>query len=338
MPIDVNIQAGYPTGSVGTEQGSVTVAIILAWDLVPGKLAELFPSPSAAGPGANKLDPIFGFYRCQTVEFKPIGAEPDVTKGGAPFVSPYDATFTLPYYELALLTITYSSVQVEFPNQSSDTPDTSDGSIEILGLTHQLSSGGEVITLDESSLFWSDYTSAKGTSVTSHKVIPTLEHNIKWKRVLSPPWEAMRTLIGKVNDMDLGPFQTGTMLEETLLYVGFSASPDITADGTRVWEIDFKFSERRVDELAKATIGGSVVADGITGYTTTYGGWNHFWKQEEDKVMNGATPPAAVDNPVTSGFRRLHSRKPANAAAALVYLGDTAIFKKGSLETFFVQV
>ena len=337
MPVSVDIIAGYPVGNIGPEQGSVTVAVKLPWDEVGNKLAELFPSPSTSGPGANKLDPLFGLYRCQSAEFKPIGAEPDVTGDGTPFTSPYDATFTLPYYSLALLTITYSSVQVEFPNQSSDSPDTPDGSTEVLGLVHQLSSGGEVITLDDASLYWSDYTSVKGTKVSAHKVVPTIEHNIQWKRVLSPPWEAMRTLIGKVNDKDLGPFQTGTMLVETLLYLGFTATPDITADGTRVWDIGYRFSERRVDELTKAAIGGTITADGIAGYESQYGGWNHFWDHEEEKVIDPATKQA-VANPKTSGFRRLHSRKPENAAGALVYGADTAIFKKGSLEDLFVQV
>ena len=325
MVVAVDVQAGYPTGNIGAEQGTVTVAVKIPWADVANKLGELFPSPSTAGPGANKLDPVFGFYRCQSVEFKPIGAEPNTEGGGVSFTSPYDATFTLPYYEFAWLTITYSSVQVEFPNASGDTPDTPDGSTDVLGLTHQLSTGGETITLENESLYWSDTKPVTGTSVSAHKIVATTEHNIQW------------SLVGKVNDMDLGPFQTGTMVEETLLYVGFTATPDITADGTRVWDIGYKFSERRVDELTKAAPGGAITADGVTGHLTAYGGWNHFWKQETPEEADPAG--GVVANTKTSGFRRLHaSEPPTPPGTPLVYQEDVAIFKKGSLETLFVQV
>jgi hypothetical protein len=339
MAVAVDIQAGYPRGSIGPEQGSITVRGKVAWSDVGNKLNELFPGATTSSPGASALDPLLGLYRCQSCEFEPVASDPDVKAGGTPFFSPYDADFKLPFYDLAWLTITYSSVQVEFPNAANGdgggAPDRPNGSSDLLGLVHQLSSAGEVITLDQSSLMWSDGVSPSGTSVTAHKIIPTIEHNIQWKRVLSPPWEAMRTLLGKVNNMDLGPFQTGTMLEETLLYLGFTASPDIKADGTRVWDIGYKFSERRIDDLTKASEGGAVTPDGITGYTSQYGGWNHFYKQEEDEVAAGA-------NAKTSGFRRLHARTPAAFAPAdpnyYDYVDDAAVFKKGALETLFVQV
>jgi len=334
MAIAVNVQAGYPIGNISAEQATVTVRGQIAWSDLTAKLAELFPLPTTSGPGANKLDPLFGFFRCQSCEFLPVGADPTVVGGGATSVSAYDADFELPNYEFAWLNIVYSSVQVEFPNEGS-TSDKPDGVTPVPGLLHQLNAGGEVVTLDQNSLVWSDEISVNGTNVSAHKVVPTIEHSVTWKRVSSPPWEAMRTLIGKVNDMDLGPFQTGTMTEETLLYLGFSASPDISASGVVVWDIVFRFSERRVDELTKASIGGANTADGVTGHESEYGGWNHFWKQEEEKVTDDVTGDA-VDNPKTSGFRRLHSRKP--AAAPLTYNESTAIFVKGSLETLFVQV
>jgi hypothetical protein len=335
MAVAVDIQAGYPRGSIGPEQGSITVRGKVAWSDVGNKLNELFPGATTSSPGASALDPLLGLYRCQSCEFEPVASDPDVKAGGTPFVSPYDADFILPFYEFAWLTITYSSVQVEFPNTSSDSPDKPNGVDDVTGLVHQISAGGEVVTLDQSSLKWSDGESVKGTNISSHKVIPTIEHSIQWKRVLSPPWVAMRSLIGKVNNMDLGPFQTGTIIEETLLYLGFTASPDISADGTRLWDISYKFSERRVDELTKAAIGGAVTPDGVDGYTSQYGGWNHFYKQEEDEVALGA-------NAKTSGFRRLHARTPDAFAPAppnyYSYVDDAAIFKKGALETLFIQV
>jgi hypothetical protein len=249
---------------------------------------------------------------------------------GTPAASLFDGDFTMPAYEYAWLTITYSSLQVEFPNESSDSPDTPDGTTEVPGITHQISSGGEVITLANDSLSWSDGTSAKGTNVTASKVVTTLEHNITWRRVLNPPWQDMRELVGKVNDDDLGPFQTGTMFEETLLYLGFTAVPDIMSDGTRVWEIGYRFSERRVDELTRLTRGGAIVADGVDGHAQEFGGWNHFYKQEEPEDQAGA-------NTKTSGFRRLHSVNPDGVDDPLVYKAETAIFRKADLTALFVQ-
>tara|TARA_R110002096_G_scaffold66682_6_gene162287 strand:+ start:8549 stop:9538 length:990 start_codon:yes stop_codon:yes gene_type:complete len=329
MAIAVDVQAGSPYGNINAESGSITVVGKISWANLGGKLAELFPSSTTGGLGANPYDPLFGIYRCQSVEFKPIGADPKVNYG-TPAVSSHDSDFTMPVYEYAWLTITYSSQQVEFPNASGDTPDTPDGSTQVVGLQHQLTSGGEIITLDDSSLVWSDTKSVKGTNVSATKVVATIEHNVTWNRVLSPPWASMRELIGKVNDANLGPFQTGTMYVETLLYLGFTATPDITADGVRVWNIGYRFSERRVDELTKDAEGGTVTADGVAGYESQFGGWNHFYKQEDEKDAFGNLT-------ATSGFKRLHTRRPL-IGGYLTYNEDTAVHKKADLTALFVQV
>lgn len=334
MAIAVDVQAGSPYGNINAEQGTITVVGKIPWTSLGSKLGELFPDSLSTGVGANPVDPLFGIYRCQSCEFRPMGAEPLVNQGGTPAASTFDSDFTMPKYEFAWLTITYSSLQVEFPNESSDSPDTPDGTTEVPGLVHQLSSGGEVITLDDSTLYWSDGTSAQGTNVTASKVVTTIEHNVTWRRVLSPPWQDMRELVGKVNDDDLGPFQTGTMFEETLLYLGFTATPDIMSDGTRVWEIGYRFSERRVDELCRDAPGGNIIADGVDGHAQEFGGWNHFYKQEASEDKDG-------DNLKTSGFRRLHATDP-NAGTGtggdpLVYDAETAIFRKADLTALFVQ-
>ena len=333
MPVAFDIMAGYPVGRIDAEGGTVTVKGTVPWSDVGNKLDELFPASTTSGIGANAIDPLFGLYRCQSCEFEPLGSNGAKVNYGTPFNSPYDATFKLPIYELAVLTAVYSSVQVEFPNASSGdgggAPDTPDGSTEVTGLIHQLTSGGETIKLQDSSLYWSDDLSAKESGLTCVKIIPTIEHNVTWKRVISPPWESMRTLIGKVNNVDLGPFQTGTMLEETLMYLGFTATPDITPDGQRVWEIGYRFSERRIDELSKSAVGGSKVADGINVSNPNTGGWNHFYKQEEPDKAGGA-------NTKTSGFRRLHATKP--VSSPLLYNADTAIHQKADLTALFVQV
>tara|TARA_R110000824_G_scaffold292356_1_gene480764 strand:+ start:149 stop:1144 length:996 start_codon:yes stop_codon:yes gene_type:complete len=331
MAFAVDIQAGSPYGNINAEQGTITVVGKILWTNLGNKLNELFPSSTSAGVGANPVDPLFGIYRCQSCEFRPIGENPNVVYG-SPAASVFDADFTMPAYEFAWLTITYSSLQVEFPNVTGDNPDTPDGTTEVTGLTHQLSSGGEVITLANDSLYWSDGVCAKGTNVTASKVIVTVEHNVTWRRVLTPPWADMRSLVGKVNNADLGPLQTGTMIEETLLYLGFTAVPDIMSDGTRVWEIGYRFSERRVDELTKLIRGiGGVVLDGVTGHEGEFGGWNHFYKQEESKDKDGNV------NTKTSGFRRLHSVEPAGGGNPLVYAEKTAIFRKADLSALFVQ-
>lgn len=331
MAIAVDVQAGSPYGNINAEQGTITVVGKVAWSNLGGKLTELFPDSTAAGVGANPVDPLFGIYRCQSCEFRPMGGDGAlVNQAGTPVASTHDADFVMPLYEFAWLTITYSSLQVEFPNESSDSPDTPDGTTEVPGLVHQLSSGGEVITLANDSLWWSDDTSAKGTNITASKVVTTIEHNVTWRRVLTPPWQDMRELVGKINDDDLGPFQTGTMFEETLLYLGFTATPDIMSDGTRVWEIGYRFSERRVDELTRETRGGAIVADGVDGHEQEFGGWNHFYKQEEPETVAGA-------NTKTSGFRRLHAVEPDAGDDPLAYNEETAIFRKADLTALFVQ-
>jgi len=343
--VAVNVHAGYPTGNINAEQGSITVVGDIAWADLTAKLNELFPASLTSGIGQNPLDPQFGIYRCQSCEYRPFPNDAPPVISDIP--STFDATFAkMPVYEKALLTINYSSAQVQFPNSASDTPDKPDGSTEVTGLSHQISSGGEVITLEHSSLVWSHGKNVEGTNVSASKVVPTLEHSITWNRVLSPNWDKLRDLIGKVNNTDLGPFQTGTMYNETLLYLGYQASPDITADGTRVWNLSLRFSERRVTELCKESVGGAVIADGITGYEGVYGGWNHFYIQEpEFKITDVAVPPVPaggkVPNPLTSGFRRLHSKLPGArgpGVAFLAYVEDAAIYKKADLTLIFVQV
>lgn len=130
-------------------------------------------------------------------------------------------------------------------------------------LTHEWNSGGEYLPLPKRNLFYAIDGSPVGKDATFAQFIPTIEHNITWPRVESPPFAAIRAAMGTANSAAI-TFITGDIAFETLLFTGAQLSRDFMSDGTGAWRIQYKFAERNVVALDQ---------DGP-------GGWNHFYRSK----------------------------------------------------------
>lgn len=158
-------------------------------------------------------------------------------------------------------------------------------------LTHQWSAGGEAFTVEQGSLCWDRLpefivdlqvpgsflvhnttdgadrvigVKAAQREVQNPKlIVPHIEHQVTWHRVIRPPYAAIRRCLGKVNDDEID-FRTGKIPKECLLLVGVNIVRNVMVDGNYSIEIVYRFSERRVKALDQA-------AD-------EPGGWNHYYR------------------------------------------------------------
>lgn len=340
MAVTRQIQTNL-SGSVTPTTGQVKISEVIDWTDVPARLAEIFGPTTGTGIVATELDPLFGLWRAQNVEFKPLrNQKMSDTVAGASAGDPI-----MPVFTEAELNITYSSIEQESPTSQDEADQDGEGD-PVPFLTHSWSIGGDFITMDDTSMYWSLGASAKGTGIAANKIIPSIEHSINWKRVLNPPFGEIRNSLGKVNSKNM-TFSTGLIYPECLLFNGAEMSRDIMSDGTRAWDVTYRFSERRVDAIPRlVTIvpasgsGGlytSYDGSGPTKYTPPppqspevipsniqpfmggrYGGWNHFYKKDETPGMYRLHQSMIISNP--------H-----------LYHEDQAIYKKYDLLKLFEQ-
>lgn len=347
-------------GNISTTSGTITIKEQIAWTDLAERLGEIFGPSLSTGIVATELDPALAIYRAQSAEFESFtnnvtstvpgaSAEDGITDGGG-----------FPVFEYAHLTIQYSSLEQQSPSDQNEADQDGDGD-PVPFLTHSWSIGGDFITLDNAKMFWSSGTSAEATGIAANKIIPTIEHSINWKRVLNPPFDEIRNCLGKVNEKKM-TFATGTIYPECLLFNGAEMSRDIMSDGTRAWDVTYRFSERRVDaglipKALSSTLGsydgvgpqggmsdeerdaaGVIVtameSSSPTELSTTpgqYGGWNHFYNKNPIVVGTGAS--AVTTHP--AGMYRLHTSLPAQYP--FLFQQSLAVYKKYDLLKLFEQ-
>ena len=153
-------------------------------------------------------------------------------------------------------------------------------------LQHDWDVGGEFIVPKGLKLKWnSDSVPVQGDSRGSI-FIPTTEMSITWPRLVSPPFAAIRSVSGYVNNASM-TFDTGTATPETLLFLGAKVGRDFLSDGSLAWKFSYKFSERRVPAADASSFGSSI------------GGWNHQWREDKAgfyKVTSSNGPPYPLGN------------------------------------------
>jgi hypothetical protein len=351
MTVTRNILSPGISGEINSAGGSFEVVEQIPWaDTIP-RLREIFPLSTSSAIGLPEIDPFFGIYRASSVKMRAQGQEPKQIGKNIGF----SAGVKIPVYDHNIFTITYSSIE----NSYSDGEDRSNDPVPFL--SHSWSAGGEVITMENADMTWTGGDKARAHAAASNAnfIVPTIEHSITWHRVMSPPFAAIRTAMGKVNEntMDL---DTGVNIwPETLLFLGAELSRDFLTDGSRVWQVVYKFSERRVETGRKSSRVGlspaSKNSDGVGLYisggqryspspgvgstdedsnlplvTSTIGGWNHFFRQNSGATSSTYAP----------GFYRLHLTGSFNMPARNTnYFQDSfAVFKKANLELLFTQV
>lgn len=109
-------------------------------------------------------------------------------------------------------------------------------------ISHELSFGGEVITLPNHGIYFAGDDPGKGVhGVNAGIILPTVEHRIKLKRVTTPPFDSIRAAIGKIGG-GMGA------VSGTVMFLGCEAHDARDGKtGQTIWDLTYHFSERSVD-------------------------------------------------------------------------------------------
>lgn len=302
MPVTKEYLHPTPSGSVTPSGGEFTVKERIAWVDIDARLEELFPSNDSSNLYTTEVDPFTGRFYASRAEF---GPQTDLMTNPA---LPADA---LPTYENCILTITYSldKTQRESTNDWQNAAPFPDPQQL---LTHTLSIGGEFINFGtEARLEWLTIDTTpyidvvdSPTGIEAGFPVVQTEHQIKWNRVVSPPWDAIQNCMGKVNhDNFTSVTRMNGLPRDTLLFLGAEASREIMTNGARAWELTYRFSERYIvdfNTVAKtshvkkyewpwpAITNPLLVIDNriyqspaFTTYIGQYAGWNHYYNDQK---------------------------------------------------------
>lgn len=267
----------------------------MPWEQVDDFLALIFPSPYISGtriiipPARIYPDKLWMVAKSTDIEpFDPMSPSglfqaPNYYPGGAK------------------VTVNYETPEFDQSNPTNDGPA---GNDTVTFVTYKVSVGGEFLTYPSNSLRWdqpSDTTLVDspgaplsprylsvGDDTQAAVIIPLLEHTLTWTQVAFPPWRAIRTCLGKVNAYNF----CGTP-PETLLFMGCEASRDVTNQGIRCWNLEYKFAEKNQNPYN----------------LNDPQGWNHFLRPDglsaglfmrmRKRLMGGFTTlrrPAAIGN------------------------------------------
>lgn len=259
-----NELAGSPVRDITPVGQRAQRMAIIEQSLLDDLITYLFPLGDfgRAYPGNAAL-------RASNMHVEPWGGE--ASKIASPIASNLDVD-AINTYAYLKVTVDYETIQA----------DISQGDDPQLLLNHRWSIGGEFLTVEAKGLEWSDE-GLVDDDVKAGILIPTIEHQITWMRVERPPFTAMRDRLGCVNSANQN-FQTGTILPETLLFLGAELHRDILTSGALAWQVGYHFSERRVamaTDLAPGDHGNKV--GGVSGGAAmSVGGWNHFFRSEDE--------------------------------------------------------
>jgi hypothetical protein len=118
---------------------------------------------------------------------------------------------------------------------------------EVEWIRHEVTVGGEWIGLPAEGLEWEqgnpnnpfDAGKAASDKVNAAAVYPTIEHVVTLMHVRRPPWNAIRSLLGKVNST---PYAGGAA--ERVMFLGGEFRWGRDSTGNSEWEMTYKFSEK----------------------------------------------------------------------------------------------
>lgn len=239
---------------------------IIAWGDIDDFIAQVFPPIINPGvtieEGAGVAFPGKDFIRADSIEFIPHFGEDDPITG-PDITQDFD---TLPTFLNALATIDYVTPKFALDDDEDLIP----------FLIHRWSIGGEFLSIGGESTIW-ELDSEQAADVEPATFVPTIEHEITWLHVISPPFATIRDRVGKVNSSSLD-FTTGTIVTETLAFVGAELQREVLSDGARAWEVTYRFSERRVVSLDEDPT--------LAGPNPGVGGWNHYWRSYDTSDSN----------------------------------------------------
>jgi hypothetical protein len=319
------------------------------WADVDDVLSEIFPPGSSTSPAATELDPYLQIYRAASVDITPLGSPPKLLND-----IDADPLDVIPRFETAHVSITFSNDQ---SNRPSDQDEADADGDPVPFLTHTWSAGTEIVEHETNEAKFAGGGGAGGpvkANTPVATVIPMIQHTIDWPRVISPPFNSIRSLLGRINSSVM-TFATGLILPETLLFVGASLRKDYLSNGNKAWSLQYQFSERRVPiefglsvdathEYAEKTLLGTPIEVPIVNLNlaepTKWGGWNHFYDSVTHKSFARLyLKPPEADLSLTwleEGGGGSHT---ATVSPLLFGMYDdrTAPYKKGDFSQLFTQ-
>lgn len=229
--------AGSPKIHMDRSGGTAVQMFRIAWaDVGPFILEMLGPTPYAM-PG-------FPWLTVDNMDIEPHHTEgPDANGADPATYSAAGAKVTLNY------TIPKEDGKQQPASNGGDGSgpggkDGSTGGSAVTFVKHTVSVGGEFLQWPAKGAHWEigDFKGDDKLSDTTQvgRVVGLIEHQVTWSFVKFPPWDAIRSLIGKINDKKFCGALAGTML-----FLGVEAEHEFTSNGAQAWTVTYKFSEKR---------------------------------------------------------------------------------------------
>lgn len=191
----------------------------------------------------------------------------------------YDVETYLVEHEFARIKVAYGPLTP--PNANDNLPDGTYAEYE-------QEEAGEFFEIPGSKMAW--YPSLKPTNVPAVTLISMTDHSIQWHRVPTPPWDAISSLKGCVNETAFRIPATGQWVApETLLFMGSKVKKTFnlfTAAGT--WSLSYRFRERSIKAFRSAT--GAIYTTSSAASAATVIGWNHSYRQETNAWERRVNP------------------------------------------------
>ncbi len=338
MPVPRRLMGGYPRFNFTPRSGSITWKWRINWSDITPFLYEIFPASTNTSIYQSEAEPLSKKLFASSVEIEPLGGE------SAPFSVGISGSYTSSslYMNGAVATVTYSTPESNLTD-SGNNPN-SNGNDPVPFLSHSWSCGGEYVNFDDQAkLSWGTF--SPGLNVASRVSLPTasgdtargtdagfpisiIEHQVRWSKVKNPPFHTIRECCGCVNLDPIWLRTTGNrrpVLPECMMFIGAEISQDVFADGTKGWEMTYRFSERiiKAEQLTRhaANISGTTAINSYLPSALTYGtipndyygnslpppaglilygGWNHFF----DTKTGGFRPLLKPDGKVMFPKRR----------------------------------
>lgn len=281
--IKFKLVEGYPKLSTGEDGTTATERYYLRSEDALDFVLEAIPPPVVTSGGFILLPPRRRMPGTSFLVTKQITLEP---LGGLGLPGDYfgaDSANPESYASLVVATISYSAdIESDEDDRNEEDPETF--------LERSIDVGGEFLSLGASKTETADVDT--GDDITEQtvkkdnpdpqmaviKTIPTAELSYRWSYVLRPNWATIWRYLGTINTAQQSLFYD--FPPECVLFQGITARQKwVWYGGTiryKPWDIEFKFSARRIDE------GGA------------FYGWNHVWSESEAKwikVLRAGTLP-----------------------------------------------
>lgn len=263
MPVTATDISGSPTGGYDNRGLYARRIVRVDWDDIDAFAAELMPASISYGGGIIQY-PGGSFstgnpnLRVSSFTWKPEhGPQSQITNPGS------CGTGAAPTYEYALFEIEY-----RYPQSPQDNSAATTRGDPVPFLEHRVTSGGQLITLEQDSSATNLWVWESGQNVPDdvpiNVFIGTTQHSVTWPRVPAPNWPNLEQFKGTVNDAAFS-LRGYSYPEESLLYLNYDMTEIVMTNGSVAYNLTLHFEGK----LVRLT-------------DDTYGGHNHFWNKEEN--------------------------------------------------------